>query len=117
MGSYIQDFRVGAAAERVGLTASMGSKLIGTLHVEEAIARALAVRMQYQGIDAEWVLRELVDNHYIARQDSNLTASNQALGILAKHSSIDALAASRVDVAGIDEVKRLLREGRARADS
>lgn len=113
VGQYIKDLRVGAAAERAGLSASIGSKMIAMQHVEEAICQALKVRQDFNGIDAQWVLMELVDNHYLARQDSNLSASNQALGILAKHSSIDAMAASRVLLVGEDELTRRLNASRA----
>lgn len=65
--------------------------------VRRAVDRIIAERLEEAEINLDWVLYELKDNHHLARQQGNLTASNKALDQLAKHKSIDAYAASKVD--------------------
>ena len=40
----------------------------------------------------------MVDNHRIARQQGNITASNTALNMVGKHKRVDAFAADKIKV-------------------
>jgi len=57
---------------------------------------------------------EAVDNHLIARQQGNISASNTSLGIVAKHTFVDAFAAEKVEVSSDKEVMERLMRGRNR---
>ena len=60
-------------------------------------------------IDADWLLNEMVDNHMIARQQGNITASNTALNMVGKHKRVDAFAADKIKVStDADVVDRLV---------
>ena len=65
-------------------------------------------------IDAEWLLYELVDNHRIARQHGNISASNTALGTIAKHVTVDALAKQKIEIDDVTDRELLERLQRGR---
>lgn len=94
---YVKDFAARRAAEASGHSPDKGHKLVEEEHIADAIRAVIEDRLENVGIDAEWLLYELVDNHRIARQQGNISASNTALGTLAKHVTIDALAKQKVD--------------------
>ena len=64
-------------------------------------------------MDAEWLLKEMRDNHYLARQAGELSASNAALKMIAGHTLVDANATTKVEVIGEDELVRRLSASRA----
>lgn len=98
------------AATASGYAADSGYKLRDKPEVQAALQQILQYRLENSHIDAEWLMWELVDNHQIAKQTGKLTASNTALGTLAKFANIDAFAAEKIEVAGDEAVKaRLLR--------
>lgn len=113
---YVKDFSVRRAAEASGYSPETGYAILKKPEVVEALSKIMDERIEEVGIDAEWVLFELVDNHRIARQQGNISASNTALLTLAKHISVDALAKQKVEmeVTGDAELIERLKRGRDR---
>ena len=111
---YSKDFDARRAAAVSGFGADYGYKLRDEPDIQEALEQILSYRLDTSHIDAEWLLWELVDNHQIARAAGNISASNSALGTLAKHAMIDAFAAERVEIAGDEAIKERLLRARKR---
>jgi hypothetical protein len=111
---YAKDFDARRAAEASGYSADYGYTLRDQANIQESIQRILATRLETSHIDAEWALMEAVDNHLIARQKGNITASNTALGLVFKHTYVDAMAAEKVEVHNDKEVMERLQRGRKR---
>jgi len=111
---YCKDWSARRAAEASGFSPDYGYKLRDEPAIVEAINRILSERLEASHIDAEWVLMEAVDNHRIARQQGNISASNTALNLVAKHTLVDAFAAEKVDVSSDREVMERLLRGRKR---
>lgn len=106
---YIKDFAPRRAAEASGFAADHGYKLLNDPAIEEAIDYIIHQRLEANMIDADWLLTEMVDNHMIARQQGNITASNTALNMVGKHKRIDAFAADKIKVStDADVVDRLV---------
>ncbi|WP_461521145.1 terminase small subunit [Porticoccus sp.] len=95
---YVKDFSARRAAECSGYSPDYGHQLLQKDHIDAAVQHILAQRLEASHIDAEWLLMEAADNHFIARQQGNINASNSALTLIAKHVAVDALAANKVDV-------------------
>lgn len=112
---YTKDFNPRRAAEASGFTPEFGYTLRKEPKIEATVDRIIAARAHQSDIDAEWLLYEAVDNHYLARYAGNLPASNNALTLIAKHSAVDALAADRVKIIDDDELLERLFAGRRRA--
>src|SRR5699024_12369920 len=66
-------------------------------------------------ISAEWLLYEMVDNHKLARQAGNLSASNKALELIGKMAVVDAFAADKIELKVGEELAERLIRGRERA--
>lgn len=113
---YVKDFSARRAAEAVGLSPESGYEILKRPEIMDAIEEIVTERCERAGIDAEWLLYELVDNHRIARQQGNISASNTALGTIMKHVSVDAEARKRIemDVTTDQELLDRLRRGRER---
>lgn len=111
---YTKDFAARRAALASGYAADSGYHKVDQPDIAAAIERVLAARLEASHIDAEWVLMEAVDNHLLARQMGNLTASNTALTLVAKHVFVDAFAAEKVEVNSDKEVMERLLRGRKR---
>lgn len=94
---YVKDCSPRRAAEATGHAPDTGYKLLENIDIQDAIADIMQERLEEVGIDASWILFELVDNHRIARQQGNISASNTALKILAQLAVIDAMASQRLD--------------------
>lgn len=95
---YMKDFATRRAAEAAGYTADHGYKLIAEDDVSAAIEHIIQQRLEETMIDTDWLLYEMVDNHRIARQQGNITASNTALNMVGKHKRVDAFAADKIKV-------------------
>lgn len=95
---YTKDFVVSRAAVASGYSASAGANLMKKPEVQAAIDEVLARRAAKSDINAEWLLGELVDNHYIARQAGDIKASTAALGLIAKQASVDSMASDKLRV-------------------
>jgi len=113
---YCKDFAARRAAEASGYAADTGYSLIKKESIAVAIDKILASRLDASHIDAEWVLMEAVDNHMIARQQGNISASNTALGLCAKHKMVDAFAAEKIEVNSDKDIMERLQRGRKRAN-
>jgi len=111
---YCKDFAPRRAAEASGYAADTGYQLLHHEHIATAIDKVLESRLDASHIDAEWVLMEAVDNHMIARQQGNISASNTALGLCAKHKMVDAFAAEKIEVNSDKEIMDRLLRGRKR---
>ena len=59
----------------------------------------------------------MLDNHRLARQKGNISASNNALNIIAKLASVDAFAAEKVQIEGSEEVAARLQRARKRMNN
>lgn len=111
---FIKDFDARRAATCAGYVPDSGYAVRDRPHVQEAIAYHLQRRLNSSDIDAEWVMMELVDNHLIARQNGNITASNTALGLLCKHKVVDAFAADKIVTTDNKDIMERLLRGRKR---
>lgn len=105
---YMKDFAVQRAAEAAGFGRDSGSSILRRDDVSAVIEGLLIERLEHNMIDADWLLYEMIDNHMIARQMGNITASNTALSLVAKHKRVDAFAADKIKVStDADVVDRL----------
>ena len=112
---YMKDFNAFRAAE----AAQYADPAYGhTLLKQEAMARAVGIQLKRRlddaAIDAAWVLDEMVDNHYLARQAGDLKASNTALQAIGKLATVDAFAADKVVVTDDEKMRERLERGRQR---
>jgi len=113
---YTKDFASRRAAEASGYPPDKGIDLLNDEKIASVIESIINERMEDTGIDAEYLMYELADNHRIARQQGNIGASNTALKILAQFASIDALAKRKIelDVTSDKELMDRLYRGRTR---
>lgn len=111
---YAKDANARRAALAIGASADSGYTIRDNEQVQIAYAAIVEQRMQDAAIDATWVLYEAVDNHTIARQSGNITASNTALKLIASLASVDAFAAEKILIASDKEVMQRLNRGRKR---
>lgn len=113
---YVKDFNAVRAAERAGYSnPAYGNSLLESEDVQALISWYIGELRADAQVNAEWVLWEAVDNHRIARQQGNLSASNAALKLVGQLASVDAFAAQRVEHGLDDEVVERLSRGRERA--
>lgn len=105
-----------AASEHIGFAPDTGHKLLQRDDVQKAITVAL-LEMYNAEIDAAWLLKEAVNNHYVARQMGNLPASNAALNLIAKHASVDAFAAEKLELASNEQIRERLARARKRREA
>jgi phage terminase small subunit len=113
---YVKDFAPRRAAEAAGYAADWGYELMKLEQIQNSVTSIVMERLDVMNIDAEWVLYELVDNHRIARQQGNVSASNTALVTIAKHIDVDALAKQRIEIDDVSdrELLQRLQDGRKR---
>lgn len=114
---YIKDFAVRRAAEAAGYFPDHGYKLLDDPDVSAAIEHIVQQRLEANMIDADWLLTEMVDNHMIARQQGNISASNTALSLVGKHKRIDAFAADKIKVSTDADVMDRLVAARKRVST
>lgn len=105
---YIKDFAPRRAAEASGYAPDTGYSLLQKPGISAAIEHIIQERLEVNQIDADWLLTEMVDNHMIARQQGNISASNTALNMVGKHKRVDAFAADKIKVStDADVIDRL----------
>lgn len=116
---YSKDFNARRAAAVCGYSPDSGYSLSSRDDVQDVLNIIASKRVEASHIDAEWVLMEAVDNHMIARQNDNITASNTALGLIAKHTLVDAMASDKMNlnVKGDKDVMERLMRARARTSA
>ena len=112
---YIKDRASRRAAEAAGFAPDTGYALLQKPNISRALDLINDDLFKESLMSADDLLMEMVDNHHIARQQGNISASNTALGMIGKHKRIDAFAADKIKVSGDDEVLEALNRGRARA--
>lgn len=113
---YVKDFNGPRAAERAGYSnPSYGSQLLEDEDVQALIHWYIGEMRKDAAINAEWVMWEAVDNHRLARQQGNLGASNAALKLIGTLATVDAFAASKVEITVDEEMVDRLERGRERA--
>lgn len=106
---YLATFNAQLAAMRAGITVEEAYDLLKDSSFRAAMDAQYAKVFGTPKIDANWVLRELVENHFIARQTGNLAASNAALNLIAKHALVDAFSAVKIEAVGDREkIDRIL---------
>jgi len=106
---YMKDFAPRRAAEAAGYSSDKGYRLLDEPEVSAAIEHIIQQRLEETMIDTDWLLYEMVDNHRIARQQGNITASNTALNMVGKHKRVDAFAADKIKVStDADVMDRLI---------
>lgn len=111
---YIKDFSARAAAERSGFAPDYGFKLLEREDIKHSLEGVMQQRLDSAGIDADWLLMELVDNHILARQQGKISASTGALDKIARHAAVDAYSAEKVHIVGDDMVRERLLRARKR---
>lgn len=113
---YVKDFACKRASEAAGLSYEAGLKVLKAADVQTAISQIVNARLDDANIDALWLLKELADNHFIARQMGNINASNAALKLIAQLAMVDALAKQKVelDVVSDKELTDRIKRGRER---
>jgi hypothetical protein len=114
---FCKDFNAQRAAIASGYAPGTGYELKNRDTINAAIEKVLEGRLEASHIDAEWVLMEAVDNHMLARQMENITASNTALALIAKHTMVDAMASDKLNmnIQGDKAIIERLQRGRMRA--
>jgi len=95
---YSKDFNAQRAAVVAGFAPGTGYQVRDRENVQRAVQMILNNRLEASHIDAEWVLMEAVDNHLLARQSENITASNTALKLIAQHTMVDAMASDKLNL-------------------
>lgn len=114
---YIKDFATRRAAEASGYSPDHGYRLLEDPDINAAIEYIIQQRLEANQIDADWLLTEMVDNHMIARQQGNISASNTALNMVGKHKRVDAFAADKIKVSTDADVIDRLAAARKRLSS
>jgi hypothetical protein len=116
---YSKDFNARRAAAVCGYAPDSGYSISEREDVRAVLSVIASKRLEASHIDAEWVLMEAVDNHMIARQNDNITASNTALNLIAKHTMVDALASDKLNlnVQGDQEIRDRLMRARKRVQA
>jgi len=114
---YTKDFNPQRASIACGWQPEHGYVVRKKPEVMAAIEYIAARRIEESDVDAAWVLDELIDNHYIARSNNQISASNQALNMIAKHCNVDAYAAEKVKIDTADDVVQRLKRARNRVET
>ena len=115
ISEYIKDLNQRRAAKACGHHGDKGNEFLGEATVQEALRNIFMRRLDMNIIDADWLISELVDNHYLARADGKINASNTALIAIGKLAAVDAFAAEKVQTVTSNDVIERLKRGRARA--
>ena len=111
---YVKDFKPRRASTVVGWSPDGAYAVRDKPEVQAAVYRILQHRLDDSHIDAAWALSEAADNHYLAREAGNISASNTALGLVMKHRAVNAFAADEVHIATSQEITDRLARGRKR---
>lgn len=106
----LRDFDYQRAAVASGHQPMQWSDLYNMPAVQAAITSILQELLDGAVYDHAWLKQQLVENHYLARQQRKISASNQALTLLGKLNDMNSFSPERVEVATVTEtVDRLMR--------
>lgn len=111
---YIKDRNPRRAAEVAGFSPEYCYKLLKLPHIEDMLTGITMDRFEEANIDATWCLLELRDNHWIAREQGNLGASNTALRLLMQHVQVDAMARQKLEMTVTEDAELVARLTRGR---
>jgi phage terminase small subunit len=111
---YAKDCDARRAARWSGYASSQGEDLLKQPNVIMVLSRMMERRLDDADIDAAWVLQELKDNHFIARDAKAHNASNAALNLIMKHASVNAFAEEKVHLITNTEIAEQLARARKR---
>lgn len=115
LGEYMKDLDMVRACGVAGITDEQGRAMLRDPNVRRA-RQMVKDRLDHEtAIDAEWLLWEAVDNHELARQAGNLSASNKSLEMIGRMSLVDAFAEQKIQLRTDDELMQRLNRGRTRA--
>ena len=107
---YCKDFNERRAAQIAGYEPDQGYSLKTKPDIKKAINAILEARSKEAEVDAEWLVQQGVDNHWLARHQGKISESTAALSFVAKLSGVDAFAAQRVEIKSDSEIiERLIR--------
>jgi phage terminase small subunit len=90
VSEYLVDFNGAAAAMRAGYAHKSAKKIAHELLTEypkvvAAVERAIQRLADKAELSQQWIVGELRQNHYLARSQREIPASNKALELLGKH--------------------------------
>ncbi len=111
---YVKDFKARRAAKVSGYSPDDGHRLLDLQEVKYRVQAKIHRKLQPGEVTPEWLLSQLVDNHFLARQEGKISASNTALDRIAKHNFVDAYAAAKVEVTTDKDLMDALHRGRQR---
>ena len=91
----VKDMNPVRAGQACGIDPDEAMRLSNKKVIKERCEAILVDRLDETGVDIDWMLYELRDNHALARQQGNLTASNKAIELIGKLAPVDAFAANK----------------------
>lgn len=113
---YCKDHKDRRAAMVAGFHPDEGLKLLEDERIKAHISKIQQRKLDFKNIDADNIVAEAWDNHYLARQQGNISASNTALTLIAKTRQVDAFASEKIDITtDSDLTAQLLRARERRA--
>lgn len=109
---YLKDYNSGRACIVAGYSPGDADDLLADPEISKVIVKALDGRMELANIDAAWIMQQLIENHYLARQDGKYQTSNQAIIALGKLAGVDAFAAQKIELSTDKELAERLERAR-----
>ena len=93
---FVQEYLVDANATQAAIRAGyyphtakqQGSRLLTNVDVQAAVADGIVALAESAGIDAEWVIRQLVHTYQRAESDGQLAVAVRALELLGRRYSL-----------------------------
>lgn len=86
---YLIDLNATQAAIRAGYSAksaaSQGERLLRNVEIAKAVEEGMRERGERTQTSADWVIRELVDNHTTAKAKGDIGQSTRCLELIGKH--------------------------------
>lgn len=110
---YMIDMNATAAYGRAGYTAegnsaeASASRLLRNAKIQQELNKRQKKMQEESGISVQWVLKEFVENHKMAREVGELAASNKALESIGKHLG---MFKDKVEITGTLSVEKLLEQ-------
>jgi hypothetical protein len=106
----LKDMNPIRAGQACGIDPDEAMRMSNKKAIKDRCEAILVQRLDEAEINVDWLLDELKDNHTLARQQGNLTASNKALETIGKLAPVDAFASNKVEHSGelglVVQVKR-----------